>query len=108
MAIYRISDLEPQALIEGATAKVIHSDTMTVIHWLFPSGVELPEHNHPHEQISNVLAGEFEFTIGEETRIVKAGEVAVIPSHIVHSGRALTDCQIIDIWHPPRDDYRQA
>ncbi|MCX4169616.1 cupin domain-containing protein, partial [Enterococcus casseliflavus] len=38
------------------------------------AGAVGPMHNHPHEQLTYVLSGEFEFTIGEETRVVSAGD----------------------------------
>ena len=34
------------------------------------------------------------------------GEVAVIPSGAVHSGRALTQCRFLDVFHPVREDYK--
>jgi hypothetical protein len=29
-----------------------------------------------------------------------------IASHERHAARALTPCQVLDVFHPPRDDYR--
>lgn len=26
--------------------------------------------------------------------------------HVPHSGRALTDCRVIDVFYPVREDYR--
>ena len=33
------------------------------------------------------------------------GDVAIIPSNIRHAGYAETDCQIIDVFYPIREDY---
>ena len=69
------------------------------------AGAKLPEHAHPHEQVSNLLEGEFEMTVnGTETRLTE-GSVAVIPSNAVHSGRAITAWRFIDIFQPVREDY---
>jgi hypothetical protein len=33
------------------------------------------------------------------------GSVGIIPPNAVHSGRALTDCKILDVFSPVREDY---
>jgi quercetin dioxygenase-like cupin family protein len=79
---------------------------MTIAHWRIEAGSTLGEHSHPHEQVTNVLEGQFEFTIDGETRLLGPGSVAVVPSNKVHSGRAVTDCLILDVFSPVREDYR--
>ena len=56
----------------------------------------------------HVLEGEFELTVAGETKVLKPGQVAVIPSNVPHSGKALTKCYIIDAFYPVREDYRNA
>ena len=90
----------------GFHGRVVHADKVTIVHWEIDAGAELPEHSHPHEQVSNLLAGEFDMTIdGTESRLT-AGSVAVVPSNAVHSGRAVTACRFIDVFQPVREDYR--
>jgi len=36
---------------------------------------------------------------------MKAGDIAVIPSNAIHSGQAITDCQLLDVFSPVREDY---
>ncbi len=78
---------------------------MTFAYWNIKSGSELPEHSHVHEQVANVTEGTFELTIAGETKSVGPGEVTVIPSNVVHSGVAITDCKILDVFCPVREDY---
>ena len=33
------------------------------------------------------------------------GMIATIPSHAVHSGKAITKCELIDTFCPVREDY---
>lgn len=79
---------------------------MTLAYWNIDEGAKLPEHAHHHEQICNVINGEFELVINGESKILRSGDVGVIPSNAVHSGVAKTDCTVIDAFSPVRDDYR--
>jgi quercetin dioxygenase-like cupin family protein len=99
------SNLNKTEVFSGFIGSFAHTEQMTISHWDIAEGSILPEHSHPHEQISNVIEGSFELTIQGETQILTAGKAALIPSHAVHSGRALTKCKIIDIFCPVREDY---
>lgn len=100
-------DLPDYNLIKGYKAKMIHTNQLTVMHVIAKAGYALPEHHHPHEQITNIIEGEFEMTVDGKTKVCKAGEVIVIPGNAVHSGIAVTDCRIIDVFNPPREDYQK-
>lgn len=92
---------------DGIYGQIHHSAQMTCGHMTIAAGVALPEHQHPHEQWSHLLEGEMEFTIGGETRIMKGGETAFIPGNVPHSGRTLTNCKLIDVFSPPREDWQE-
>jgi len=66
----------------------------------------VPLHQHPHEQVTYVLAGRFEFTVAAETTVLEPGMAAIIPGGVSHGGRTLTACRVIDVFSPARDDYR--
>ncbi|MCK4639500.1 MAG: cupin domain-containing protein, partial [Bacteroidales bacterium] len=53
-----------------------------------------------------VTEGEFELTLNGKTQVLNSGKIAVIPSNAKHSGKAITDCKIIDIFNPVREDYK--
>ena len=106
MAFLKLAELEERELIPGAFGRFIHTGHMTVAYWRFTRGAELAEHSHPHEQVTQVVVGEFEMTVDGETRVMKAGECAVIPPHVAQSGRAVEDCFIHDVFHPERDDFK--
>ena len=59
----RISDLESRELLPGTEARFVHSDRMTVAEWRFDPNIDLPEHSHPHDQITTIIEGEFELTV---------------------------------------------
>ena len=102
----RLDEEEKKILVPGSSVKFIHSEKMTQAFWEFEANVEIPEHSHSHEQISNVLEGKFELTVDGETFLLEPGVVIIIPSNAVHSGRSITRCRILDVFNPVRDDYR--
>jgi quercetin dioxygenase-like cupin family protein len=101
----KISELKDHEIIPGFTARFIHTDKMTVSYWDVKKGSKLPEHSHHHEQISQVMEGKFQLTIEGESMDMQLGSSAVIPSNAVHSGIALTDCKVMDIFAPAREEY---
>jgi quercetin dioxygenase-like cupin family protein len=106
MTWYTLDDIDSRELVPGFHVRFVHSENMTFAYWTVDEGAELPHHSHPHEQVATMLEGEFELTIDGESRVVRPGDVAVIPSDVPHSGRALTACRILDVFHPVREDYK--
>lgn len=100
------SDLPDFNPLPGYRAKLIHGEAMTVAHWTIDAGCSMPEHSHPHEQMVNAMEGEFELVLDGNPIRMKAGDVLVIPGGVPHSGVAITDCKLIDVWHPVREDYQ--
>lgn len=79
---------------------------MTLTHWRIEEGALLPEHTHPHEQISLLLEGELIIRLPDEEVTLLPGKVLVIPGGLAHSGQAVSDCIVVDIFSPPREEYR--
>ena len=106
MPFVDLEAVESREPIPGTKVKFVHSDAMTMAYWTFEPGTDLPVHSHPHDQVTNVVEGELELTLEGETRTLRPGMVAVIPSNAVHSARSVTLCRLIDVFHPVREDYR--
>ncbi len=106
MPFIQLSDIEEKEIVPGFHATFVHAENMTIAYWRIEAGAALPEHSHPHEQVSSITEGQFEMTVDGETRQVEAGTVAVIPPNVKHAGRAITDCRITDVFHPVREDYK--
>lgn len=105
MGIFNLNEAEQVEVVSGCFARFVHSEFVTIAHWDIRRDSPLPEHSHPHEQVAQILEGEFEITIDGLTTLLKPGMVAVIPPNARHGGRAITDCKIIDVFHPIREDY---
>ena len=70
-------------------------------------GTDFGLHSHQQEQIICVLAGQLEFTVDGETRIVGPGQVIHAPSGVEHGGRAVSDDPVITLeaFSPPRVNF---
>jgi len=99
------NEIKSKEIVPGFYAKFVHSANMTFVYWNIKKDAKLPEHSHPHEQVAHVISGKFEVTLNGETHILKKDDIFIIPPQAKHSGRALTDCQILDTFYPVRKDY---
>lgn len=65
-----------------------------------------PPHNHPHEQLSYVAAGEIIFFLdGQPTRL-SAGDMFTVPPNVPHSVQLLTNhVRLVDTFTPLREDF---
>jgi quercetin dioxygenase-like cupin family protein len=101
-----LSDLPAKETFPGFFGKMVHGDSSTLAFWDVKKDSRAPEHQHVHEQITYIVEGELEMTIGGVQYLLTPGSVHVIPSQVRHSAHALTDCRIIDSFVPVREDYR--
>jgi quercetin dioxygenase-like cupin family protein len=102
-----LSAIPPRETAPGYSGRFIHTAGMTLAYFEIKAGSASPEHAHVHEQVSQVLEGLFQLTVAGEPVILQPGAVLVIPSNVRHSGLAITDCKLLDIFNPVREDFRK-
>jgi quercetin dioxygenase-like cupin family protein len=102
----QFADIEVKEMSTGFFSKLIHTDNNTINFIDIKAGSNAPIHSHPHHQCAFVLKGEFEMTVGEETQILNTGKFVLIPGNTLHGGRAITDCTLLDIFSPGREDFK--
>lgn len=101
-----LSTIPSKEIMPGYHGKLVHSETMTIAFWTVKKNAEVPEHAHMNEQIMHVMEGEFQFTLDGTTKIYHPGDIVVIAAHQKHSGKALTDCNLMDVFSPAREEYK--
>ena len=107
MSFFSVSELTETEMLPGVKRRAVSLDKVMLTFFEFEPNAIVPEHDHPHEQISVVIEGAMEFQLGDEKRILKAGEGACIPPNVKHSARILDQpTTVYDSWSPPREDYR--
>lgn len=92
-------------MMPGGNARFYHTEHMSLAVWDFVPGAVLPSHSHPHEQITTMIEGQFEMELEGKVVVLEKGTVVTIPPYVTHSGRALTECHIVDVFYPNRDDF---
>lgn len=101
-----ISEIKQRELVKGIKGRYFHTNSMTIGFVDIEKGAILPAHSHFHEQTTQITEGQLEMTIDGVTQILEPGIITLIPSNVVHNARALTDCKVVDIFSPVREDYK--
>ena len=98
-------DLDREPAGEGVERIIkSYTDELMVVENHFKKGAQGALHQHPHTQITYVVSGKFEFTIGEETKIVEAGDTMLKKYGIMHGCTCLEEGVLLDIFSPMRKD----
>ncbi|ADZ90476.1 cupin domain-containing protein [Marinomonas mediterranea] len=100
------NDVPLEDLGDGVSRKIMaYSENIMTVEVHFEEGAVGPMHKHPHEQLTYVLSGEFEFTIGDETRLVKAGDTLYKEPNIMHGCVCKKPGVLLDNFTPMRKDF---
>ncbi len=82
-----------------------YTDEVMVVENHFKKGAVGALHSHPHTQITYVVSGKFEFTIGDEKNVVTAGDTMLKKDGIEHGCVCLEEGVLLDIFSPMREDF---
>jgi quercetin dioxygenase-like cupin family protein len=99
----------PRTLASGIRARVFPGTHVMLSVVEIEPWSESPVHAHPNEQWGVCLEGEWIRIQDGVEHPVKAGDFWETAPNVPHGGRALgRRCVVLDVFAPPRDDYRRA
>lgn len=97
-------EMEPE---RGFLVRVVCGENLMFSHVTLEPHSIASLHSHPQEQMGIILEGEFEMTIGEETRLLKKGDMYKVPPNITHGGLTHDGpALVLDVFSPPREKYK--
>jgi quercetin dioxygenase-like cupin family protein len=99
-------DCQVEDLGNGVSRRILaHDGGLMQVEVAFEAGAIGPLHSHPHEQLTYVLSGAFEFTIGDETHVVRAGDTLYKKGGVMHGCRCIEKGVLLDTFTPQRKDF---
>ncbi|PAU82834.1 cupin [Halorubrum salipaludis] len=105
MEVLPDADVDAVEAIEGVfLTQGAAGNEASIQRFVIESGAEVPEHDHPHEQVGVITEGALTFVVDGEERVVEADDTYVIPGNEPHAARNDTDEPVVgyDIFSPPR------
>ena len=106
MPFIDIARVPPLEIFPGCRIRTPYGQNLMLSYVEIDPGSVVPEHSHPHEQAGYVLSGSVRFTIGGETRVLRAGDMFLIPPNVPHTVSAVDGpARVLDVFSPVREDY---
>jgi quercetin dioxygenase-like cupin family protein len=106
MPFYGRTTLPSKEVLPGIILRSVYLENTMMTFFDLKAGSRIPAHRHTHEQISYVVKGSMKMRVGGETRDMKEGDIAVVPSNVEHEAEVGAEPVFaLDAWHPVRQDY---
>ena len=99
-------EISPEDTAPGVQRKVLaYCDELMCVENHFEKDSIGALHSHPHTQITYVAEGKFQFTIGNETRVVSKGDTMLKQKGVEHGCVCLEKGILVDFFTPMREDF---
>ena len=101
------SDRKFMELAPGARTQTFWGEQMLLSLVEVDANSLVPLHTHPHEQGGIIVEGELEMGIDGEVKLLKPGDMYIIPGNVEHYAKALDVKAIaLDIFSPVREEFQ--
>jgi quercetin dioxygenase-like cupin family protein len=103
----RTAEVDPIEMVPGVWRRTLATgERMMMVHIRLAEGAAVPTHSHPHEQVGYVIEGRIRLTTAGRDADFEPGDSYFIPGDVEHAATAITDCILLEMFSPPRDEYR--
>jgi quercetin dioxygenase-like cupin family protein len=100
-------DINPIKIMEGVFRKTLmYNNSVMMCYFLLEKYARIPMHSHKEHQIGYVVKGKIKFLTETGDFIAKAGDSYVFDSNEKHGASIIEKAEVIEVFHPSRDDYR--
>jgi quercetin dioxygenase-like cupin family protein len=94
-------------IFEGVYRKtLIYNKNLMLCHFILEKNAEIPIHSHKEHQIGYVINGKLKFLTENGEYVAKKGDSYIFDSDEKHGAIILEDSEVIDVFHPAREDYK--
>ncbi|WP_297409164.1 cupin domain-containing protein [uncultured Alistipes sp.] len=105
--VYQLeSELKWEPAGEGVVRQIMGYDgQLMIVKVKFTKGSVGMMHKHYHSQATYVASGKFELTIGDEKKVLGAGDGYYVAPDVLHGCVCLEEGILIDTFSPHRADF---
>ena len=101
------AERESLELAPGARTRTFWGERMLLSLVEIDAHAEVPLHTHPHEQAGIVVAGELEMGIGGEVKLLRPGDMYLIPGNVAHYAKGGDQpAKALDVFSPVREEFK--
>ncbi len=101
-------DIQGFSPVPGVNMQSMPGGKLMAIWVTIDPNIDFPYHQHPHEQMGFMLEGALELTMNGESRNLRPGDAYAIPPFLPHKAKTGPEgCVVLDVFTPPREDYRR-
>ncbi len=93
--------------VEGVLYQTLATgERMMITTMYYDEDVVVPQHSHPHERAGYVVSGIIVLDVESNQTTLMAGASYVVPGNSRHAVTAKERTLVVDVFSPPREDYR--
>jgi quercetin dioxygenase-like cupin family protein len=83
-----------------------HTDQLMLVRHYFEDGWIGARHSHPHHQLVYVISGSIRVDVDGKIFEAHTGDSFVVDGGVEHQASALEASEVLDVFTPVREDYR--
>jgi len=101
------SSRDPMELAPGVRTRTFWGEQMLLSLVEVEPNSLMPLHTHPEEQGGIIIEGEFEIGMGGEVKVLKPGDVYIIPGGVEHYAKTnAKKVKALGIYSPVREEFK--